>query len=72
MALAHILFFATVAMFLFPRSNGKDNQGSTYFTSLHDSVFNLLVLYSTANNPDIMMPGNIHFFIRLEMIILSK
>ncbi|CAF3530608.1 unnamed protein product [Rotaria socialis] len=58
MALAHILFFAIMAMFLFPRSETqKDSQGSTYFSNLHDSVFQLLVLYSTANNPDVMMPG---------------
>ncbi|CAF1209473.1 unnamed protein product [Rotaria sordida] len=71
MALAHILFFAIIAMFLFPRSETvNDSEGSTYFASLHDSVFQLLVLYSTANNPDVMMPGNIDFFgIELEIII---
>lgn len=64
MAFAHILFFAVIAMFLFPKSETKlDSQGSTYFGSLHDSFFQLLVLYSTANNPDIMMPGTIFFFI---------
>jgi hypothetical protein len=76
MAMAHILFFAIMAMFLFPRSEvnhfaffrvlndrlqtRKDTQGSVYFADLHDSVFQLLVLYSAANNPDVMMPGNTH------------
>ncbi|CAF5109348.1 unnamed protein product [Rotaria magnacalcarata] len=75
MALAHILFFAIMAMFLFPRSETqKDSQGSTYFSSLHDSVFQLLVLYSTANNPDVMMPAysdnrlNVLFFLVFVII----
>ncbi|CAF1473352.1 unnamed protein product [Adineta steineri] len=75
MALAHILFFAIMAMFLFPRSETrKDSQGSTYFGSLHDSVFQLLVLYSTANNPDVMTPAysdnrlNVLFFIIFVII----
>lgn len=76
MALAHIFFFAIMAMFLFPRSEVNpfsffrarriihdrfqtrtETQGSVYFSDLHDSVFQLLVLYSAANNPDVMMPG---------------
>ncbi|CAF0807179.1 unnamed protein product [Adineta ricciae] len=75
MALAHILFFAIMAMFLFPRSETrKDSQGSTYFSSLHDSVFQLLVLYSTANNPDVMTPAysdnrlNVLFFLIFVII----
>ncbi|CAF0799248.1 unnamed protein product [Rotaria sp. Silwood1] len=75
MALAHILFFAIIAMFLFPRSKEVNNsQGSTYFSSLHDSVFQLLVLYSTANNPDVMMPAysdnrlNVLFFLVFVII----
>ncbi|CAF3540564.1 unnamed protein product [Rotaria socialis] len=75
MALAHILFFAIMAMFLFPRSETqKDSQGSTYFSNLHDSVFQLLVLYSTANNPDVMMPAysdnrlNVLFFLVFVII----
>ncbi|CAF4114160.1 unnamed protein product [Rotaria sp. Silwood2] len=58
LALMHILFFATMAMFLFPRSDTRpDSQGSTYFSSLHNAVFQLLVLHSTANNPDVMIPA---------------
>ncbi|CAF2912774.1 unnamed protein product [Rotaria sp. Silwood2] len=75
MALGHILFFAIIAMFLFPRSETvKNSQGNTYFSSLHDSVFQLLVLYSTANNPDVMMPAysdnrfNVLFFLVFVII----
>ncbi|CAF1583402.1 unnamed protein product [Rotaria magnacalcarata] len=58
LALIHILFFAAMAMFLFPRSDNRpDSQGSTYFSNLHDAVLHLLVLHSTANNPDVMMPA---------------
>ncbi|UJR31120.1 hypothetical protein I4U23_018628 [Adineta vaga] len=58
LALIHILFFAVMAMFLFPRSDIRpDTQNKTYFDNLHDSIFQLLVLYSTANNPDVMMPA---------------
>ncbi|CAF0795036.1 unnamed protein product [Rotaria sordida] len=58
LALIHILFFAVMAMFLFPRSDTRpDSQGSTYFSNLHDSTLQLLVLHSTANNPDIMIPA---------------
>ncbi|CAF1465916.1 unnamed protein product [Rotaria sp. Silwood1] len=58
LALIHILFFAAMAMFLFPRSDTRpDSQGSTYFSSLHNAVLQLLVLHSTANNPDLMIPA---------------
>ncbi|CAF1535640.1 unnamed protein product [Adineta ricciae] len=54
----HVLFFAVMAMYLFPKSDIRpDSQNTTYFDTLHNSVFELLVLYSTANNPDIMMPA---------------
>ncbi|XP_043938552.1 two pore calcium channel protein 2 [Protopterus annectens] len=55
----HLCIFTMFAMLLFPRV--KESEGSkewqTYFPYLPDSLTSLLVLLTTANNPDVMIPA---------------
>ncbi|XP_041074063.1 two pore calcium channel protein 2-like [Polyodon spathula] len=54
----HLFLFTTFGMLLF--SQGKDANGNAewqaYFRNLPDSLSSLLVLLTTANNPDVMIP----------------
>lgn len=54
----NVLLFALLAVKLFGRRKGliyPDNQ--PYFKNYFDSVWDLYVLVTTANNPDVMMPA---------------
>ncbi|XP_074652943.1 two pore channel protein 2-like [Tubulanus polymorphus] len=51
----HLFLFTLFGMLLFPRPD--DDEGSQYFQKIEDSFMNLLVLLTTANNPDVMMPA---------------
>ncbi|XP_023225433.1 two pore calcium channel protein 1-like isoform X2 [Centruroides sculpturatus] len=58
-----ILFFLSIGLFslmaqkLFKKRNLTFPDGSPYFTNYLDTFFDLYVLVTTANNPDIMMPA---------------
>ena len=49
----YVLFFGWVGVRLFRGTI----EGEKYFTSLWDGIFNLMVLLTTANFPDIMLPA---------------
>ncbi|KAK6472974.1 two pore calcium channel protein 2-like [Huso huso] len=55
----HLCLFTMFGMLLFAR--GKDSNGNAewqaYFRNLPDSLTSLLVLLTTANNPDVMIPA---------------
>ncbi|GFR61326.1 two-pore calcium channel 2 [Elysia marginata] len=66
----HLYIFTLLGMLLFPEfvqepkgngtvphTNDEDKEGSTYFKSLLDSFISLLVLLTTANNPDVTIPA---------------
>ncbi|RUS74810.1 hypothetical protein EGW08_017439 [Elysia chlorotica] len=66
----HLYIFTLLGMLIFPEfvikssqnstiphTNDKDKEGSTYFKSLLDSFISLLVLLTTANNPDVTIPA---------------
>jgi len=50
---AYIVMFATLGFYLFRGTQ----EGSSYFGDISDAIFNLLVLLTTANFPDIMLPA---------------
>lgn len=52
----HILFFAIVGMIIFPKRSAIDEH-SQFFSNLEKSIVNLLVLLTTANNPDVSIPA---------------
>ncbi|XP_042197410.1 two pore calcium channel protein 2 [Callorhinchus milii] len=55
----HVLLFTIFGMLLFARSkdNEKDGEWRMYFRNLPESLTSLLVLLTTANNPDVMIPA---------------
>ncbi|XP_059832033.1 two pore channel protein 2 isoform X2 [Hypanus sabinus] len=54
----HLLLFTMIAMLLFARGQNEkeDKEWRTYFKNWPESVTSLLVLLTTANNPDVMIP----------------
>ncbi|XP_065539511.1 two pore channel protein 2 isoform X3 [Lathamus discolor] len=55
----HLSLFAMFAMLLFARTKDgqQDKEWVGYFRNLPDSLTSLLVLLTTANNPDVMIPA---------------
>lgn len=51
--LFYIIFFAWIGTRLFRGTQ----EGEAYFSSLSEAVWNLLILLTTANFPDIMIPA---------------
>ncbi|XP_051528012.1 two pore calcium channel protein 1-like [Myxocyprinus asiaticus] len=52
-----VLVFSLMALKLFRKRGLLTNDGSPYFNDYLDIVFDLYVLVTTANSPDIMMPA---------------
>ncbi|XP_052424615.1 two pore segment channel 3 [Carassius gibelio] len=52
-----VLVFSLMALKLFGKRGLLTIDGSPYFTDYLDIVFNLYVLVTTANSPDVMMPA---------------
>ncbi len=49
----HIYFFSVIGMILFPPIKvDRADEGTKYFPDFPDALLNLLVLLTTANNPD--------------------
>ncbi|XP_021370570.1 two pore calcium channel protein 1-like [Mizuhopecten yessoensis] len=56
--LLSVLLFALLALKLFSKRQGmKYPYGQLYFKNYLDSIWDLYVLVTTANNPDVMMPA---------------
>ncbi|XP_069760706.1 two pore channel protein 2 isoform X2 [Narcine bancroftii] len=55
----HLLLFTMMAMLLFARAQDMkgDKEWKTYFRNFTQSLTSLLVLLTTANNPDVMIPA---------------
>ncbi|XP_074143769.1 two pore channel protein 2-like isoform X2 [Sminthopsis crassicaudata] len=53
----NVLMFSLMALKLFGDRNLKTVEGSSYFTNILDIMFDLYVLVTTANSPDVMMPA---------------
>ncbi|KAG7467946.1 hypothetical protein MATL_G00137590 [Megalops atlanticus] len=55
----HLCLFTMFGMLLFARGEDPEKNGewSTYFRNLPQSLTSLLVLLTTANNPDVMIPA---------------
>ncbi|CAG5119818.1 unnamed protein product [Candidula unifasciata] len=52
-----VLMFALLALKLFYRRNMKYPNGDSYFNNYLDCVWDLYVLVTTSNSPDVMMPA---------------
>ncbi|XP_062427643.1 uncharacterized protein LOC134138260 [Rhea pennata] len=52
-----VLMFSLMALKLFSDRNLKTAEGLPYFTNYLEIVFDLYVLVTTANSPDVMMPA---------------
>uniref|UniRef100_A0A8B9K7U0 Two pore calcium channel protein 1-like n=1 Tax=Astyanax mexicanus TaxID=7994 RepID=A0A8B9K7U0_ASTMX len=52
-----LLIFSLMALKLLGKRNLKTIDGTSYFTNYLESVFELYVLLTTANSPDVMMPA---------------
>lgn len=52
-----VLMFSLMALKLFSKRGLKTSDGSPYFTDFLQIVFDLYVLVTTANSPDVMMPA---------------
>ncbi|XP_066552936.1 two pore segment channel 3 isoform X2 [Amia ocellicauda] len=52
-----ILMFSLMALKLFGKRKFVTQEGTPYFTNYLDIVFELYVLVTTANSPDVMMPA---------------
>ncbi|XP_048843367.1 two pore segment channel 3 isoform X2 [Brienomyrus brachyistius] len=52
-----VLMFSLMALKLFGKRGLVTSEGSAYFTDYLDIVFDLYVLVTTANSPDVMMPA---------------
>lgn len=52
-----VLMFSLMALKLFGSRNLSTSEGTPYFTNYLDAVFDLYVLVTTANSPDVMMPA---------------
>ena len=52
----HVYFFSVIGMILFPPAKDsrtdRADEGTKYFADFPDAVLNLIVLLTTANNPD--------------------
>ncbi|XP_075857833.1 two pore channel protein 2 isoform X4 [Microcebus murinus] len=55
----HLCFFTMFGMLLFAgeKDDGQNRERMTYFRNLPDALTSLLVLLTTANNPDVMIPA---------------
>ncbi|XP_072516971.1 two pore channel protein 2 [Salminus brasiliensis] len=55
----HLCLFTMIGMLIFPRSENPEKNGEwqTYFRNLPQALSSLLVLLTTANNPDVMVPA---------------
>ncbi|KAF7659186.1 hypothetical protein LDENG_00001630 [Lucifuga dentata] len=65
-----ILMFSLMALKLFGKRGLKTNEGTLYFTNYLEIVFDLYVLVTTANSPDVMMPAYNTSFIFAVFFIL--
>lgn len=65
-----VLMFSLMALKLFGKRGLKTKDGSPYFTNYLQIVFDLYVLVTTANSPDIMMPAyNANIFFAVFFIV---
>ncbi|XP_041418615.1 two pore calcium channel protein 1 [Xenopus laevis] len=55
-----VLLFSLMALQLFGNRKLRTAEGEPYFANYLDVVFNLYVLVTTANSPDVMMPAYDH------------
>ncbi|XP_054426487.1 two pore channel protein 2 isoform X2 [Pteronotus mesoamericanus] len=55
----HLCVFTMLGMLLFTgeKDDGEDRERLTYFRNLPEALTSLLVLLTTANNPDVMVPA---------------
>ncbi|KAJ8392380.1 hypothetical protein AAFF_G00075050 [Aldrovandia affinis] len=68
-----VLMFSLMALKLFGKRGLQTNEGNPYFTNYLEIVFDLYVLVTTANSPDVMMPAynsNVFFAIFFIVYIL--